>query len=279
MNFISNIAFQACLIGFISAVSLPFGSIMGLSIKPNAKVTSALMAFGGGALLFALTIEIVAHSFQLVGFGPLAFGCVIGGLLYELLNQGLNFKGGAFRKASTMIRELTSFKHKKAKVILEHLSKVNILHSMPPEDIAKLIPHIDELILEKDTVIFEENFYADALYLIDSGEVEIIAKGKSIAILDTGNTFGEIALLTDNPRNATAVTRQKTTLFRLSKNDFNELLKVSPEVKKAVQALLIERSNDLVKKSIYSEQIVNNWKKTSFHLFANPGFYSNIPGN
>ncbi|MEA2062623.1 MAG: cyclic nucleotide-binding domain-containing protein, partial [Gemmatimonadota bacterium] len=189
-------ALLACFIGFISAVSLPIGSVIGLASRPNAKITSALMAFGGGALLFALTIEIVAHSFELVGFGSLALGCVIGGLLYELMNQGLNPKGAFFRKASTVVQQLTKRKRKRAESIFKHLLSVSILQNIDPEEIAKLVPHVSEVSLEKGAFIFKEGMRADALYLIESGTIEIILKGEPIAKLGPGDAFGEMGLLT-----------------------------------------------------------------------------------
>ena len=48
--------------GMVSAVSLPLGAVIGLWTQPSRKVTSALMAFGAGALLFALTIELFGHA-------------------------------------------------------------------------------------------------------------------------------------------------------------------------------------------------------------------------
>jgi len=48
--------------GMVSAVSLPLGALIGLWTKPSSKKTSALMAFGAGALLFALTIELFGHA-------------------------------------------------------------------------------------------------------------------------------------------------------------------------------------------------------------------------
>jgi len=47
--------------GIISAISLPIGALVGLIAKPGRKITSALMAFGAGALLFALTIELFSE--------------------------------------------------------------------------------------------------------------------------------------------------------------------------------------------------------------------------
>ncbi len=48
--------------GIISAVSLPLGAWIGLMTRPGKKITSALMAFGAGALLFALTIELFSEA-------------------------------------------------------------------------------------------------------------------------------------------------------------------------------------------------------------------------
>ncbi len=257
---ISNIGLFALFIGFISAVSLPLGSIIGLSARPNAKITSAFMAFGGGALLFALTIEIVAHSFSKVCFWPLAFGCVIGGIFYELLNQGLNSIGAFFRKGATVIRQLTRVKMKKAEDILKHLSRVPILQSMPPGDIVKLVPLVEERIFDENAVIFEEGSLPEAFYIIDSGAVEIVKDGKPIARGVQGETFGEMGLLTNKLRIASAVAREKTKLFQIAKKDFNELLKVSSELRNAVEALLIKRGTDLSKRFVISEQTAKKWE-------------------
>ena len=65
MSMAFDIGLFALFAGFLSAVSLPIGSVIGLTLRPQAKITSALMAFGGRALLFALTPEIIAHSLVL----------------------------------------------------------------------------------------------------------------------------------------------------------------------------------------------------------------------
>ncbi|MFP4687621.1 MAG: cyclic nucleotide-binding domain-containing protein, partial [bacterium] len=244
-----------------SAVSLPAGSLIGLYVKPGARLTSSLMAFGGGALLFALTIEIVAHSFEIAGFWSLALGLLVGGILYELLNQGLNNAGGFLRKGATLIRHLTQVKRKKAHQILDHLSQVKILQSMPPEDIARLVPRVEEIKVEEGDRIIREGESGDALYLIDSGRVEVIRNGKSVATLQAGDAVGEMSLLTGEDRVATVIAREKTTFYKINKSDFDELIEVSPEMKKAVEKLLLERSEDLARKSMLSRNKANRWKK------------------
>jgi zinc transporter ZupT len=52
----------ALLLGGLSAASLPLGSLIGIRFKFTASQTSFLAAFGAGALLAALSVELVAPT-------------------------------------------------------------------------------------------------------------------------------------------------------------------------------------------------------------------------
>ena len=92
------LALQGLLWGLLSAVSLPLGAALGLWRPPPKRVTAALMAFGGGALLFALTIELFGHALHAASEGggkitlpgialaAMAAGAV-GGVLFQTLNR------------------------------------------------------------------------------------------------------------------------------------------------------------------------------------------------
>jgi zinc transporter ZupT len=118
----------AFLLGFGSAISLVIGSAIGLIAKPRAVITSVCMAFGAGALLFALSLEIVAPSYRIAGFAPLALGCVAGGLLFELLNQILNRRGGFMRKAATLLYHVSRSKRLRATDVIDHLARMQVFH-------------------------------------------------------------------------------------------------------------------------------------------------------
>ena len=50
---------QALLFGLFSALSLPLGALLGLALAPvSGKVTAQWMAFGGGALVFAVATQL-----------------------------------------------------------------------------------------------------------------------------------------------------------------------------------------------------------------------------
>lgn len=96
------------------------------------------------------------------------------------------------------------------------------------------------VVLEKHAekaLIFAEGKWGDAIYFVAKGEVMIrktidLEQGlyKVIAVLGTGEYFGEMALLEDAPRSADAVAHSAVTLLRLPSQEFNRLLQVDPKV-------------------------------------------------
>ena len=128
-----ELARSALFWGIISAVSLPLGALVGLLAKPRRRVTSALMAFGAGALLFALTIELFSemlhygrehgNDFVIVTI----IGAILGGLVFDLLNQLLNNRGAFLRSQSDTRKHLLKLKRITAKrFIKKHTPALSI---------------------------------------------------------------------------------------------------------------------------------------------------------
>ncbi|MFN6037448.1 MAG: ZIP family metal transporter [Bacteroidota bacterium] len=118
-------AFWAFLIGAIATISLPLGAITGITLKPGSKLTAALTAFGAGALLAALSVELIAptvidivgqsgteehkkleKSHAILNMGALIMGCLAGGFLFYTLDELINSKGGVIRKAASYVNFL-----------------------------------------------------------------------------------------------------------------------------------------------------------------------------
>ena len=68
--------------GILNAVSLPMGALASGFWTPSDRASAVLMAFGSGALLAALTIDLVASALERGHFNALALGAVGGGLLF-----------------------------------------------------------------------------------------------------------------------------------------------------------------------------------------------------
>jgi CRP-like cAMP-binding protein len=94
-------------------------------------------------------------------------------------------------------------------------------------------------------MVFAEGAPGDALYLIDSGEVEIVSDKRSggivLARLGVDEFFGEMALLTGKPRSSTARTATHSNLWVLYRSDFDELVNRFPAISLALSKVLSER--------------------------------------
>ena len=72
----------------------------------------------------------------------------------------------------------------------------------------------------KDQYIFQKGAIADKFYIIKKGAVIVWYEEKRVRELEEGNCFGELALLSNEPRSATLQAKVNCTLYALEKNDF-----------------------------------------------------------
>jgi CRP/FNR family cyclic AMP-dependent transcriptional regulator len=99
---------------------------------------------------------------------------------------------------------------------------------LSPSEAALLGLFVQRETAEAGTVIVHQGDEGDALFLIESGQVEVRARDDdgnetTIATLGPGNYFGEIALVTGGPRNADVIALGAVTLLRLDRSGY-ELL-------------------------------------------------------
>jgi voltage-gated potassium channel len=102
---------------------------------------------------------------------------------------------------------------------------------------ASVIADVARLLRPQDyparAVIVRRGAPGDCMYFIASGEVEVRLRPGSVR-LGAGEFFGEIALLTGGPRNATIVSVQPCTLLTLDIVDFRQLLGRQPDLARVV---------------------------------------------
>ena len=257
-----NLALQAFIFGLISAASLPMGAVTAMFWNPRERVVAGMMAFGAGALLAALTIDLVANALREGHFYSLAAGCVIGGVVFVMLNKVVNEKGGFLRKAATTINYLKRKKAQQFKYIVKKMSKVHLFNLLPPGEIQGLVHDITSRNYIKGNIILRQGDPGDSLFIIDQGVIDIVdesADGEKIATLTENDVLGEMALVTGEPRSASAVAATDVRIWIVLKEHFDRLLCASPELAAAVKDLVSTRIGDLREKKKIPPEQAKTW--------------------
>ncbi len=273
-----NIGIVAFLWGILSAISLPLGAVLGLWWRPKQKANSSFMAFGAGALLFALTIELfghVPHHVENHGIKALfaaVLGAIIGGILFDVMNHILNNRGAFLRRMSNAKKYVARLKILRAKNLVEELSYVTVLNNLAPKHMVQLVHRVQKENFKKGDAIFQQGEEAGEMYFIVSGEVEIILhesekESKTLAVLQKNDTFGELGILSGAPRSAEARAVTDIRVYKILKRDFDDFLKVSPELQKDIKQLASSRIDDLSMKASQAQN--EKWKKETLSLLEN----------
>jgi len=113
--------------------------------------------------------------------------------------------------------------------VVELLKKVDLFDGLPLDDLNRIVGIVEGTSIENGEVLFEEGEPGDAFYIVFKGAIEISkvrADGtkEKLAVRRGGEGFGEMALLNDAPRSATARATEPTQLMKVSREDFEKLL-------------------------------------------------------
>jgi CRP-like cAMP-binding protein len=97
----------------------------------------------------------------------------------------------------------------------------------------------------KDSIIFCEGEPGDELFIIQKGSVKILKITENseilLAVLKTGDIFGEMALLESKPRAALAVAYEDCQLMAVNRANFQQMIKSQPQLIARLTTLLSER--------------------------------------
>jgi anion transporter len=117
--------------------------------------------------------------------------------------------------------------------LADNIRTIPLFSGLSREDIAKILGRLEEKSFDAGTTVFSQGDQGDSFYLIQSGAVQVVLEGgggrrESIAVLGPQDSFGEMALLSGEPRSATIITIKDTTVWRLSREAWNELIEKYP---------------------------------------------------
>ena len=109
----------------------------------------------------------------------------------------------------------------------------------------------DEIDLGEGKVLIREGERGREFFVLVEGRVDVSAKGVSVNTLESGQFFGEMALVSDVPRNATVTALTPLRVLVITDRDFKHMLQDSPEIQQKILAALGDRLSELVGLGLY----------------------------
>lgn len=116
---------------------------------------------------------------------------------------------------------------------VEILAQVPLFALLDDQERAVLAERIDQVRFTEGQVLFHAGDPGDSLYVVTSGEVEIFVKNKVgervlLETASTGDFFGEISLLDEGARTASAIATKDVEAIEVDRDDLAELFRLKP---------------------------------------------------
>jgi CPA1 family monovalent cation:H+ antiporter len=128
----------------------------------------------------------------------------------------------------------------------ELLAKVPFFRSLPPDEFDRIVDLLRPRTFLAEEIVVREGDIGESMFLIGRGVVRVTVGTGGIspvplATLLAGDFFGEMAVLSANPRNATVTTVTHSTLYELTRADLEAIQIVCPTVQHVLEATFAER--------------------------------------
>ena len=126
---------------------------------------------------------------------------------------------------------------------LELLSQVPLFAGCSKRELGEIATLADELGFPAGTKLIEEGKHGREFFVLIEGEVDVKAKGRKVnTTLGEGAFFGEMALVSAKPRNATVTTATPVRVLVVHEPAFRRLLRDSPQIQLKVLQTLADRA-------------------------------------
>jgi CRP-like cAMP-binding protein len=128
------------------------------------------------------------------------------------------------------------------------LRSIPLFSNLPDEALAQVEAALQERMLDAGQILFNHGDPGDELIIIKAGKISIYvpldgapANGQAIRYFTPGSVLGEMALLDEKPRSASARAEEASTILALSRKDFHQSLSANPQLSGTLMAGLSDR--------------------------------------
>ena len=140
--------------------------------------------------------------------------------------------------------------HREIQIRMKTLRRVELFSQMTDEELGTLAERLRYAPFAKGSIIAKQGTVAHWLYVIIRGEAEVyleMANGgrRTVRKLGRGNFFGEMGMMTGEPRVASVVASTDVECYRLDKEMFQEILSARPSIAEEMSHILAFRRAEL----------------------------------
>lgn len=129
--------------------------------------------------------------------------------------------------------------------LITTLRALPLFAELPREDLARLVGGLEEVSVPAGGIVYAQGEPGDAMYIVASGALEVRFGEEGweerVRATGPGEWFGEMALLTGDPRSATVVALSDSRLWRLDKDRFLVLSDQHPALLREITRVLCRR--------------------------------------
>lgn len=128
------------------------------------------------------------------------------------------------------------------------LKDIDFLQHMTADETDKLIAGFDKTEMKKGESLITQGKTGSVFYIITSGTVGVYLKrsliDKKIATLSSGEFFGEMSLISDEPRSASVICETDGELFTLLRNTFRDVIMHNPHISTLIRKTASKRREE-----------------------------------
>jgi len=217
------------------------------SAADPAKTISYLKMAGEKAVSSSANVEAISHykkALQLLNALPEGPERLQQALALEIgLGTALALRDGREPRSNAGAEEFEP-------TIMAELRQIDFLRGMGSQEVRLLLPCVTLMKFAPGEIILREGDAGDSLYIIRAGEVEVMAHATGTYEVHVRNLrrpafFGEMALMTGEPRNATVRAQTDTELLRLSRKGFVDFFKSHPDAAAKMSEIITLRKSEL----------------------------------
>jgi CRP-like cAMP-binding protein len=117
----------------------------------------------------------------------------------------------------------------------ETITEVQVFEDFTDDEVLTISNYSQKKFYQREEVIFEEKSEDTSLYIVLSGELEVLAKTSenkevSLSFIDEGEVFGELSFLDGKKRSAKIIAKSDVELLQLTRNSFDRLRLEHPDI-------------------------------------------------